>query len=68
MGGARAGGGVLDQLAVVLVNGGGGAAALLALARDIRADVADRFGVELEPEPRVLGADWLGHDDRAATL
>ncbi|MGB5147053.1 MAG: UDP-N-acetylmuramate dehydrogenase [Porticoccaceae bacterium] len=64
----RAGVGVHDQQALVLVNRGGGAAALLALARDIRADVVDRFGVELEPEPRVLGVDWLGHDDRAAAV
>lgn len=53
---ARAGVGVHDRQALVLVNRGGGAAALLALARDIRADVAERFGVELELEPRVLGA------------
>ncbi|MGE3296096.1 MAG: UDP-N-acetylmuramate dehydrogenase [Porticoccaceae bacterium] len=65
---ARAGVGVHDQQALVLVNRGGGAAALLALARDIRADVLDRFGVELEPEPRVLGADWRTHDDRAAAV
>jgi UDP-N-acetylenolpyruvoylglucosamine reductase len=30
--------------------------------------VVDRFGVTLEPEPRVLGADWPAHDDRAAAL
>lgn len=64
----RAGVGVHDQQALVLVNRGGGAAALLALARDIRADVVDRFGVELEPEPRVLGVDGLGHDDRAPAV
>ena len=65
---ARAGVGVHDQQALVLVNRGGGAAALLALAREIRAAVVDQFGVELEPEPRVLGADWQAHDDRAAAL
>jgi len=64
----RAGVGVHAQQALVLVNRGGGAAALLVLARDIRASVADCFGVELELEPRVLGAQWLPHDDRAATL
>jgi UDP-N-acetylmuramate dehydrogenase len=63
---ARAGVGVHDRQALVLVNRGGGAAALLALARDIRADVAERFGVELELEPRVLGADGGSHERLAA--
>lgn len=64
---ARAGVGVHDRQALVLVNRGGDAAALLALARDIRADVAERFGVELELEPRVLGAEGWDRDQRAAT-
>lgn len=54
----RHGVGVHDRQALVLVNRGGGAAALLELAREVRAAVAERFGVMLEPEPRILGAQW----------
>jgi UDP-N-acetylmuramate dehydrogenase len=35
--------------------GGGTAADLVALAREIRDGVADRFGVRLRPEPRLVG-------------
>lgn len=35
--------------------GGGSTAELVALAREIRDGVADRFGVELRPEPRLVG-------------
>ncbi len=46
---------VHDRQALVLVNRGGATGAdLLALARAIQADVEDRFGVHLEPEPLVL--------------
>ncbi|MDT0166707.1 UDP-N-acetylmuramate dehydrogenase [Actinotalea sp. AC32] len=36
--------------------GGGSTAELLALARTVRDGVRDRFGIELEPEPVVVGA------------
>jgi UDP-N-acetylmuramate dehydrogenase len=54
----RGGAGVHERQALVLVNRGGGADALLALARAVRASVAERFGVELEIEPRILGGQW----------
>lgn len=54
----RCGVGVHDRQALVLVNRGGGADALLALAGAVRASVAERFGVTLEVEPRILGGDW----------
>ena len=47
--------GVHDRQALVLVNHGGGRGAdLWALAQEIRADVREKFGVELEPEVNVL--------------
>jgi len=55
---ARDGVAVHDRQALVLIHRGGGAAALLALATAIRASVRERFGVELTPEPRILGGDW----------
>lgn len=49
--------GVHDRQALVLVHFGGGRGAdLLALAADIQASVLARFGVALEREPVVLGA------------
>ena len=51
--------GVAETHALVLVNHGhatGGQ--LLDLARRIAASVHERFGVALEPEPRVIGATW----------
>lgn len=46
--------GVHDRQALVLVNHGGGRGAdLWALAREIQADVREKFGVELEPEVNV---------------
>ena len=51
--------GVAESHALVLVNHGhatGGQ--LLALARRIAASVQERFGVALEPEPRIIGATW----------
>jgi UDP-N-acetylmuramate dehydrogenase len=51
--------GVAASHALVLVNHGHATGAqLLALARRIAASVADRFGVALEPEPRIVGAVW----------
>jgi UDP-N-acetylmuramate dehydrogenase len=45
--------------ALVLVNHGQATGAqLLALARRIADSVRTRFGVALEPEPRVIGATW----------
>jgi len=47
--------GVHERQALVLVNHGGARAAeILALAAAIRDDVRQRYGVELEPEPRVV--------------
>ena len=48
--------GVHDQQALVLVNSGGGSGAqLLALAEEVRVAVSQRFGIDLEIEPRVYG-------------
>ncbi len=48
--------GVSPQHALVLVNHGGASGeAIWRLARDIQASVADTFGVELSPEPRIVG-------------
>lgn len=47
--------GVHDRQALVLVNRGGATAAdIMALARAIQADVSERYGVTLEPEPVVV--------------
>ncbi|GAB3726913.1 UDP-N-acetylmuramate dehydrogenase [Luteimonas pelagia] len=55
----RGAAGVSDAHALVLVNHGGATGAqLLALARDIAASVHDRFGVAIEPEPRIVGDAW----------
>ncbi|MDX1693884.1 MAG: UDP-N-acetylmuramate dehydrogenase [Ketobacteraceae bacterium] len=43
---------VHDRQALVLVNEGGGAPAVKALAERIQREVADTYGVKLEPEPR----------------
>jgi UDP-N-acetylmuramate dehydrogenase len=44
---------------LALTNRGEGTTAeLLALAREIAGGVRDRFGVELEPEPTLIGVDW----------
>ncbi|MEN1958675.1 UDP-N-acetylmuramate dehydrogenase [Luteimonas sp. MJ204] len=51
--------GVASGHALVLVNHGNASGAeLLALARRIAASVQARFGVALEPEPRIIGAHW----------
>jgi len=51
--------GVAPQHALVLVNHGQATGdGLLALARRIAASVRERFGVDLEPEPRIVGARW----------
>jgi len=51
--------GVAASHALVLVNHGNATGAhLLDLARRIAGSVQDRFGVSLEPEPRVIGATW----------
>jgi UDP-N-acetylmuramate dehydrogenase len=47
--------GVSTNHALALVHHGGGTTAdLLAFADEIRARVRDRFGIELEREPRLL--------------
>jgi UDP-N-acetylmuramate dehydrogenase len=51
--------GVSDQHALVLVNHGRASGAqILALARRIADTVQQRFGLALEPEPRIIGARW----------
>lgn len=51
--------GVSAAHALVLVNHGSASGAeLLALARRIAASVRERFGVALEPEPRIVGDTW----------
>ncbi len=51
--------GVAASHALVLVNHGAASGGeLLALARRIAASVRDRFGVSIEPEPRIIGASW----------
>jgi UDP-N-acetylmuramate dehydrogenase len=51
--------GVAPQHALVLVNHGSATGAqLLELARRIAASVQQRFGVAIEPEPRIIGAAW----------
>ena len=51
--------GVSPAHALVLINHGHASGAqLLALARDIAAAVHARFGVAIEPEPRIVGARW----------
>lgn len=51
--------GVSAQHALVLVNHGAATGAqLLDLARRVAASVGQRFGVALEPEPRIIGADF----------
>ena len=51
--------GVAASHALVLVNHGNASGMqLLELARRIAASVQARFGVALEPEPRVIGATW----------
>lgn len=51
--------GVAVSHALVLVNHGNASGAqLLALARRIAASVEHRFGVAIEPEPRIIGGRW----------
>ena len=51
--------GVAGSHALVLVNHGNASGAqLLDLARRIAASVQERFGVAIEPEPRIVGAVW----------
>ena len=46
---------VHEQQALVLVNRGGDSEDVLGLARLIQADVRERFGIELEMEPLIIG-------------
>ena len=51
--------GIAASHALVLVNHGNATGAqLLDLARRVAASVHERFGVALEPEPRIVGATW----------
>jgi len=58
--GARQGdAGISPDHALVLVNHGTASGAqLLDLARQVAAAVQARFGVDIEPEPRLIGATW----------
>ncbi|WMC10252.1 UDP-N-acetylmuramate dehydrogenase [Oceanimonas pelagia] len=57
---------VHEQQALVLVNRGGATAEdVLRLAALVRERVSDRFGVVLEPEVRMIGADGETHLDEA---
>jgi UDP-N-acetylmuramate dehydrogenase len=58
--GARDGdAGISPGHALVLVNlGDASGAELLAFARHVARAVEDRFGVALQPEPRIVGATW----------
>jgi len=50
---------ISSKHALALVNRGGATTAeLLALAREIAAGVRGRFGVELRPEPTIVGSAW----------
>ena len=50
---------ISSKHALALVNRGGATTdELLALAREIAAGVRERFGVELEPEPTIVGEGW----------
>jgi UDP-N-acetylmuramate dehydrogenase len=50
---------ISSKHALALVNRGGATTAeLLALAREIAAGVRERFGVELRPEPTIVGEAW----------
>ena len=58
--------GVSRKHALALVNRGGATAAeLLDAARTIRDGVRARFGVELEPEPVLVGCSWTSGQERA---
>src|SRR5690606_339954 len=58
--------GVSEQHALVLVNHGRATGLqILDLAMQIARDVKQVFGVDLEPEPRIIGADWPGADRSA---
>ncbi|AWV07665.1 UDP-N-acetylmuramate dehydrogenase [Marilutibacter maris] len=51
--------GIAASHALVLVNHGSASGAqLLDLARRVAGSVSERFGVALEPEPRIVGASW----------
>ncbi|MGI9246636.1 MAG: UDP-N-acetylmuramate dehydrogenase [Steroidobacteraceae bacterium] len=51
--------GISTQHALVLVNHGAASGAeLLGVARSVARSVEDVFGVRLEPEPRIVGADF----------
>ena len=51
--------GVSAEHALVLVNHGHATGLeLLDLARRIATSVQDRFGIAIEPEPRIIGATW----------
>jgi UDP-N-acetylmuramate dehydrogenase len=51
--------GISSKHTLALVNRGGGTTEeLMALAREIAGGVRDRFGIELHPEPVLVGHAW----------
>ena len=51
--------GVFERHALILVNRGGASGGeLYLLAKEMRARVRAEFDIELEPEVRIIGADW----------
>ena len=53
--------GISAQHALVLVNHGNATGAqLLDLARRVAGSVQEKYGVALEPEPRIIGATFAG--------
>ncbi|MBI1757881.1 MAG: UDP-N-acetylmuramate dehydrogenase [Actinobacteria bacterium] len=55
----RGGAAVSGKHTLALTNTGRASTAeLVALAREVRDGVRDRFGVTLQPEPRLVGVDW----------
>jgi UDP-N-acetylmuramate dehydrogenase len=51
--------GISTKHTLALINRGGAATAeLMALAREIAAGVRERFGIELHPEPVLVGHEW----------
>lgn len=53
----RRGAAISDRHALALVNRGGGSEAVLSLAREVRQEVVEKFGILLEVEPVLVGPE-----------